>query len=168
MKLLRPYTPIPVRIKVVQRQLLRFDVAAPDREKGERQDVYLDRLLGLLSTLMDALFEPLHLDHDPALTNRKKIFRNGKHVGYSPAANNPDFLIYRTKADHDIKTRVRGDGAQYSDLALARKNKRIEKRREKNETPAERGFRKKRENWRQQQRDLFVRRRRFLQAGGSK
>jgi len=132
MKLLRPYTPMPVRIKVVQRQLLRFDVAAPDREKGERQDVYLDRLLGLLSTLMDALFEPLQLDHDPALTNRKKIFRNGKHVGYSPAANNPDYLIYRTKAEHDIKTRVRGDGAQYSDLALARKNKRIEKRREKN------------------------------------
>ena len=133
MKLLRPYTPIPVRIKVVQRQLLRFDVAAPDREKGERQDVYLDRLLGLLSTLMDALFEPLQLDHDPALVNRKKIFRNGKHVGYSPAANNPDYLIYRTKAAHDIKTRVRGDGAQYSDLALARKNKRIEKRRAKKE-----------------------------------
>jgi len=161
MKLLRPWIPISVRIKVVQRQLLRFDVAAPDREKGERQDVYLDRLLGLLSTLMDALFEPLQLDHDPALVNRKKIFRNGKHVGYSPAANNPDYLIYRTKAKHDIKTRVRGDGAQYSDLALARKNKRIEKRREKNAN-AKGDIRKK--GTRRQQRELFPSGRRFPKA----
>jgi len=159
MKLLRPHIPIPVRIAVVQKQLLRFDVAAPDREKGERQEVYLDRLLGLLSTLMDALFEPLQLDHDPALTNRKKIFRNGKHVGYSPAANNPDYLIYRTKAEHDIKTRVRGDGAQYSDLALARKNKRIEKRRAKNANA--KGAIRKKGATRGRQRELFPSGRQF-------
>ena len=162
MKLLRPYTPIPVRIKVVQRQLLRFDVAAPDREKGERQDVYLDRLLGLLSTLMDALFEPLQLDHDPALVNRKKIFRNGEHVGYSPAANNPNFLIYRTTTGHDIKTRVRGDGAQYSDLALARKNKRIEKRRAKNANA--KGAIRKKGSGRRRRRELFPSGRQFPKA----
>jgi len=71
------------------------------------------------------------LDHDPALINRPynpKI----KNVAarYTPNANDPNYLIYRTKEDHDIKTRVHGDGAQYSDLALRRKLKRIERNRD--------------------------------------
>ena len=47
---------------------------------------------------------------------------------YYPDANDPEFLIYRTKAAHDIKTRVHGDGAQLSDLAIARKRKRQERK----------------------------------------
>jgi len=42
---------------------------------------------------------------------------------YHPDANDPQYLIYRSAANHDIKTRVRGDGAQFSDLALIRRQK---------------------------------------------
>ena len=125
MRLYRPPVPISVRIVVAQRQLLRQDIAAPDRQQGERQEVYLDRLLGILAHALDAMFEPLQLDHDPALTNRKFNPRTKK---YKPDANDPRYMVYRTESGHDIKTRVRGDGAQYSDLALRRKFKRIEKR----------------------------------------
>jgi hypothetical protein len=37
-------------------------------------------------------------------------------------------LIYRTKEDHRLKTLVRGDGAQLSDAAIARKRKRKERK----------------------------------------
>jgi len=157
MKLLRPDIPTRVRIKVARRQLEAFGASAEmlKRAEGERQDIYLDRLLTGLSLYLENLFRPLHLDHDPALVNRKKVFnRAGEHVGYKPAANNPKYLVYRTKEDHDRKTRVRGDGAQYSDLALARKNKRIEKRRAKNAN-AKRAIRKTGRTG--QQRDFFQR-----------
>jgi hypothetical protein len=79
----------------------------------------------------------LRLDHDPALCNREqRVYWRGDDVQgmnrivlYTPAANDPEHLIYRSHADHDIKTRVRGDGAQHSDLAL----RRIAKRRERKE-----------------------------------
>jgi len=127
MKLPRPYIPIPIRIKVARRQLRGFGAsdALMTRAHGERPEVYLDRLLTGLSLYFENLFRPLQLDHDPALCNRKFSPRTGK---YKPDANDPRFLIYRTKLDHDFKTRVRGDGAQLSDLALRRKFKRIAKR----------------------------------------
>ena len=126
MKQFRPHIPIAVRIKVAQRQLRDFGVVI-DRDAGEGIDVYLDRQLAVLAMHLDSvnLLVPLELDHDPALCNRKFSERTGR---YRPAANDPKFLIYRTKEDHDIKTRVRGDGAQLSDLAMLRKNKRIAKR----------------------------------------
>lgn len=122
----RPHIPLEVRVKVAQRQLRDFGMTV-DRHAGQALDVYLDEQLALLALLLEEknLFEPLHLDHDPALCNRKFSERTGR---YTPAANDPKFLIYRTKTDHDLKTRVRGDGAQLSDLALLRKNKRIAKR----------------------------------------
>jgi len=69
--------------------------------------------------------QPFQLDHDPALVNREFNKRNHR---YTPDANDPVYLVYRTKDAHDIKTRVRGDGAQHSDLGLRRKMKRIERR----------------------------------------
>jgi hypothetical protein len=80
-----------------------------------------------LAFMLGLLFgeQKIQLDHNPALTNRPFNEKTGK---YTPDANNPEFLIYRTKAAHDIKTRVRGDGAQLSDLAIARKRKRIERK----------------------------------------
>lgn len=132
MKLPRPHIPFVTRCEVAQFQLYRDYGMTVDRNKDETPEVYLDRLLGMLSALKHALFEPLHLDHDPALCNRKFNERTGK---YKPDANDPKFLIYRTKEEHEIKTRVRGDGAQLSDLALRRKNKRIEKRIESGKRP---------------------------------
>jgi hypothetical protein len=40
-------------------------------------------------------------------------------------------LVYLPEDDHDIETRVRGQHGQYSDLALARKRKRAERKRTK-------------------------------------
>jgi len=127
MKLLRPHIPIGVRITVAQRQLKIMHGFVADQDKDEPNEVYLDRLLGHLASYLykGGIFYPLQLDHDPALTNRKFSERTGK---YKPDANDPRYLIYRTKDEHDIKTRVRGDGAQLSDLALRRKFKRIDKR----------------------------------------
>lgn len=132
-KLHRPYIPFDVRIAVARRQLRNFG-ATVDRNADESDDVYLDRQLALLAVFLDKekLFAPLHLDHDPALVNRKFSQRTGK---YKPDANDPRFLIYRTKTDHDMKTRTRGDGAQLSDLALRRKFKRIEKRKREGKRP---------------------------------
>ena len=124
MRLHRPHIPFAVRIKVAQRQLRDFRTELTRGER-ERTEVFLDRLLAHLAyCLTGKLFTPLQLDHDPALTNR--IFSK-RTKRYKPAANDPRFLIYRTTDGHDIKTRIRGDGAQLSDLALRRKNKRIEK-----------------------------------------
>jgi hypothetical protein len=68
------------------------------------------------------------LDHDPALCNRKFNIRTGK---YTPDANDPDYLVYRTEQAHDTKTRIVGERGQYSDLALRRKNKRIARNRDR-------------------------------------
>ena len=135
MKLPRPYIPIDVRLEVIGRQA---------REHGLDYRQLLGIILtnvknkGTSKTLLDTMLRLLfgvdakvHLDHDPSLQNRRQVrYSNGKFAGYNPPANDPDFLIYRTAAEHKIKTLVRGDGAQHSDAALARKNKRIVKNRD--------------------------------------
>ena len=70
------------------------------------------------------------LHHRPALVNRRRYVRKGKVV-YDPPANDPDFLVYLPEHDHDIETRVRGVGALRSDLAEARRAKRIKRNRER-------------------------------------
>jgi hypothetical protein len=123
MRLYRPYVPIAVRIKVAERQLLTWKthdqvfVASLQKLSPSR---YLEALLAYM--FYSFVF---HLDHDPALENRPFNKRTKK---YTPDANDPEFLIYRTKEDHRIKTLVRGDGAQLSDAAIARKRKRKERK----------------------------------------
>ena len=117
MRLLRPYISYAVRETVVLRQLAAASVI-PNRyikyfgSAKARVTAYLGELFG---------GEPAQLDHDPALQNRP--FDN-KTQKYTPDANDPEYLIYRTKQAHKIKTLVRGDGAQLSDAAIARKRKR--------------------------------------------
>lgn len=93
---------------------------------NKNKTLLLDELLQRLCNLIGA--EELHLDHEPALALREKIFRDGKHVEYRPHSCDPEHLIWRDKQDHKIKTIVRGDGAQFSDLALIRRKKRREKK----------------------------------------
>jgi hypothetical protein len=112
MKLPRPYIPLNVRLKVAERQLGRSWSI-----KGQSGKVRLRLMLKLLFAN-----EPYQLDHDPALTNRKF---NRRLRRYTPPANDPDYLVYRSAVGHDIKTRVRGDGAQRSDLAQRRYLKRV-------------------------------------------
>lgn len=123
MKLHRPYIPIAVRVKVAERQLgVDVDPSLPILPLGKRLRSALLLLFG------DA---KVALDHDPALVNRRQYQRRSRgklRTFYDPSANDPRHLIYReagfTGSDHDIKTRVRGDGAQLSDLAIVRKRKR--------------------------------------------
>jgi hypothetical protein len=107
-RLHRPYIPLHVRILVLERQLGFPVLPAPKPPNKEMFD-------HLLEWLSDRLGGPLHLDHDPPLCLRDWVVDH-----YVPDANDPDYLIYRTAADHDIKTRVRGDGAKRSDLAQRR------------------------------------------------
>jgi hypothetical protein len=110
---------------VALRQLHKLGALAVERDAHESDTAFLERQLARLALYLGAaLFEPLHLDHNPALENRRKVVRKGVHVDYDPPANDPAFLIYRTKHDHHIKTNVRGDGAQYSDRVLAKRERR--------------------------------------------
>jgi hypothetical protein len=61
----------------------------------------------------------LQLDHDPPLGARER-----KGDDYKPAANDPDYLIYRPKVEHAVKTRIRGEHGQYSDLVLIKRERR--------------------------------------------
>lgn len=72
----------------------------------------------------------VELHHRPALVNREKYKRNGK-MFYRPDANDPGHLFYLVEEEHDIETRVRGLGAQLSDLGQARKRKRMARNRDK-------------------------------------
>ncbi len=128
-RLYRPYIPLAVRVQVAERQM---------RERGlwyrnQLSDWALWPNGVRLAAALKILFgdRKFALDHDPALMNRKqrrvtKLIRGKLRTItiYSPPANDPRYLIYRAASDHDIKTRVRGDGAQLSDLAIARKRKR--------------------------------------------
>lgn len=123
----RPYVPIAVRVQVAERQLKAKDAKLTASVLyGLVYDTDRRKLTFLLGFLFgDA---PHHLDHDPALVNRTW---NNRTNDYQPRANDPEHLVYRTKVDHNIKTRVRGIGAQHSDLGLRRKNKALARNREK-------------------------------------
>lgn len=131
-RLPRPYIPLSVKLVVSAFMLFRRGFTFVDFvcKDGETRASLLARRLAMLAPLLNCSVKDLRLDHDPALVNRKKIRRGGVIVGYRPAANDPNFLIYRTAHAHDIKTRVRGDGAQFSDLALARRERRRQKRKQ--------------------------------------
>ena len=132
-RLLRPHIPLEVRCRVALRQLGEMWVGEaieahrPRRGSGGGFNDYLFELLERLARLLDCDVESLRLDHDPALGAREKVFQLGVHVDYIPAANDPEFLIYREKHAHHIKTNVRGDGAQHPDRVLIKKNRRIER-----------------------------------------
>lgn len=119
-RLSRPYIPLDIRLTVALRQLgvpkihIIEQVFAASRQR---------RVKIRLSQILQSLFsmDQYHLDHDPALENREF---NPHTKKYEPEANNPDYLVYRTKENHRIKTLVHGDGAQLSDAAKARKRKR--------------------------------------------
>lgn len=125
-KLHRPYILLAVRVKVAERQFNQrtgLHACKPGRMSDGRW------LIILLSELFGD--KKYALDHNPALVNRRQRKHRDGSVSYIPDANDPDFLLYREDgpgSNHDIKTRVRGDGAQLSDLAIARKRKRREKK----------------------------------------
>lgn len=128
MRLPRPHVPLDVRCRVALRQLGEFWPDDVLRANGHRHGALLAGLLTRLAALLACEAADLHLDHDPALGAREKVTRGGGViVGYKPDANDHEFLIYRTKAAHRIKTNVRGDGAQHPDRVLIKRQRRREK-----------------------------------------
>lgn len=140
-RLPRPRIPLETRCLAAMRQqewppeLIALATGTVKTAKRERSLGKLLALwLGKIAEQHGCEVSDLHLDHDPALENRKKVYRAGAHVDYSPRANDPEHLFYRPYGpqfdrSHKIKTLVRGDHGQHSDAALARKNKRIARKR---------------------------------------
>ena len=111
MRLHRPYIPLEVRVKVAERQA---------DAKGFRLSpigyTNTQRLSKLLLFLFGETVPELH--HRPSLVNREQ--KGGKYV---PDANDAEYLVYLDPQEHDIETRERGVGAQFSDLAQVRRQK---------------------------------------------
>lgn len=135
-KLLRPYIGLEARCRVVLRQLGEMFPNDAIFWHGSRKGG-LGRLLAsriaVLAELLRCEASELRLDHDPALGTRRKVHKAGAHVGYDPPANSVHHLRYRPHAarhaaSHDVKTRVRGDNGQLSDIALVKRNRRLEER----------------------------------------
>lgn len=129
-RLPRPYIPIQIRIKVAERQ---FDASRHNGRKVYnllKRDWSLKRRLQWLLLILG--FEHPECDHDPALILRKFNSRTRK---FSPDANNPKFLIYCEKAEHQQKTTGRKPGAtrtittKGSDIGLKAKFARLERQR---------------------------------------
>lgn len=125
MKRPRPYISLAVRVEVASRQL-----AARHLDNYGALAMLKIRDGGAYQRLGDLLFalfamQPVHLDHDPPLRSRTLNKRTGK---YSPDANDPAHLIYRTAEAHQFKTNVRGDGAQFPDRVLIKRERNREKK----------------------------------------
>lgn len=141
MALLRSYIPLDVRLRVVMRQLtcgqeLIEETVAKAKRTRTVGVVLADRLAQFANQL-GVLVKQLHLDHDPALENRQKVYRHGhaglrEHIGYIPDELSPDHLFYRVGgyrgSEHDIKTRVRGERGQFADNVIAKRERKRQRR----------------------------------------
>ena len=135
MKLHRPYIPLAIRIKVVERQLRKkvgwTDLMFSHARSGfSREGGLLHYLLQKLSASDGVESYQWELHHRPALINRPSGIDTVRGtVVYIPDANDPDYLVYLAKPEHDIETRVRGVGAQRSDLGQRRYNRKVARNR---------------------------------------
>lgn len=116
----RPHIPITVKCLVVLRQL---GTLWPDQVLASHSKL-LGSMLDRLATLLNCPVADLRLDHEPALRVREFNKRTGR---YKPDANDPEFLLYRTSHGHHIKTNVKGDGAQFPDRVLIKRERRRER-----------------------------------------
>lgn len=92
------------------------------------QFITLGRRLSVLVWLLLG-GEPAHLDHNPPIRVRpynKRI----KDIAarYTPNANDPEYLLWRTETDHKFKTNVHGDGAQFPDRVLINRERARERK----------------------------------------
>lgn len=160
-RLYRPAIPLEVKCRVLLRQLGEaFPDDAIEANRFRPGDAYLkghgvfvprglgdyhERLMERLSELLNCKPDELRLDHDPPLALRDRT-GEGKRTTYKPAANDPEHLAYRPhgtehEGSHDVKTRIRGDHGQYSDIVLIKRKRRRERK------AAEAKLRNKRPQW---------------------
>jgi len=127
----RPHIPDMVKCNVAGRQILAAGInifAESLRDEGETLRDFLERRLHMLSGLLGCKRSELHLDHDPPLRVRDFNKRTGK---YTPDANDPAHLIYRTAVAHRFKTNVKGDGAQFPDRVLINRERKRDRQKMK-------------------------------------
>lgn len=129
-RLWRPAIPLEVKCRVALRQL--GDTPSADRLIDNSKGMlghFLKCLLFNLAESFDCSVNDLRLDHEPALALRPQFKRGlGKKTYYEPDANDPEYLFYRPHGaqyagSHDVKTRLRGDHGQYSDIALIKRQR---------------------------------------------
>ena len=131
-RLYRPPIPLEVKCRVVLAQLGEMFPDDVIEAYRRRLRVLLTTKLAALATLFECEMSELRLDHDPALALRvQRAF--GKKVRYVPDANDPEYLFYRPHGaqftgSHDVKTRIRGDHGQFSDVALIKRERRRQRR----------------------------------------
>lgn len=142
-KLYRPHIPIEVKCRVVLRQLGEM---FPDEVLNERRrhhrgfGPFLKQKRQELADLLGCEVSDLRLDHDPPLGARVKhdYHKGDDMIGmtyfsvYEPDANDPEYLRYRPHGaqfagSHDVKTRIRGDHGQFSDITLIKRQRRRER-----------------------------------------
>jgi hypothetical protein len=138
MKLYRPHIPLSVRVKVAERQFMQL---CPDKAghlvgKPHSSGNRLKALLPLLADAFGCEVSELRLDHELALALRKVVIRRpylrGEIWVYEPDANDPEYLVYRPHGaqhagSHDVKTRIRGEHGQFSDIAMIKRQRRRER-----------------------------------------
>lgn len=134
----RPYIPLAVRMQVAERQFNAFAKTSDhpnvvlfrdevDRAHWKRTEPLADQLRALLTmTFGDS---PPHLDHDPPLRTRLYNPRlKDVAARYTPNANDPNHLTYRTEHEHRIKTNVRGEHGQHPDRVLIKRERKRERK----------------------------------------
>ena len=133
-RLFRPHIPLEIRCRVLLRQIGEMwpDDCLAAARKAKSLSAYENGLKQMLADNLGCGTKDLRLDHDPPLGARRKK-GEGKKTVYTPAANDPDHLFYRPhgaqfEGSHDIKTRVRGDHGQYSDIALIKRERRRQRK----------------------------------------
>jgi hypothetical protein len=125
-RLHRPHVPLSIQCDVVMRQCYLTPTHRTEnlrRFKGN-YSVLKQTLLIAFAASIKCSHHDLQLDHDPPLGARRQIWKSGKFVRYEPDANDPQHLFWRDKESHRVKTRVRGEHGQYSDLALIKRERR--------------------------------------------
>lgn len=128
----RPTIPLAVRVQVADRQCRRHGISplSPTSTAAAIPRRLSDRLAFALHSLFGD--ERPHLDHDPPLRVRAYNPRvKDVAARYTPNANDPNHLIYRTAHEHRIKTNVRGDGAQHPDRVLINRERDRERNKRK-------------------------------------
>ena len=132
-RLYRPYVPLEVRCRVAMKALGEL---WPDQllEEMGASKTLLTMLLTKLAAVLVCDVTDLRLDHDPPLGLRPQERRGlGRKTYYVPDANDPEHLFYRPHGtqfagSHDVKTRIRGDRGQFSDVTLIKRQRRRDRK----------------------------------------
>lgn len=131
MKRVRPPIPWNVQWIAAQRQAFRAGIPTAFPVANKRGTVSQKAIRDATRVMLAALFpgEKTHCDHNPPLRTRGyNPRRKDVAARYTPHANDPDHLIHRTVHAHKIKTNIRGDGAQFPDRVLIKRERKRERK----------------------------------------